>query len=48
MLGGIILNVICLFIGFLTSKFIGLESILTAQLIYFSQLLIYDISNWPS
>ena len=48
MLPWIILNAISLLIGFLTSKFIGLETMLTLQIIYYSQLLIYDISDWPS
>ncbi len=48
MLAVIILNAICLLIGFFTSKFIGLESILTCQLICYSQLMICDISRWPS
>jgi hypothetical protein len=48
MLAAIILNIICFLVGFLSFKFIGLESILTLQLIYFCQLLIFDISRWPS
>lgn len=47
LLGGGALNFFGLFIGFLTPKFIGLESILTLQIIYYSQLLIYDMSKWP-
>jgi len=42
MLVGTILNALMLFIGFITSKFIGIESIITLQLIFFSQILIYD------
>lgn len=42
-----ILTLIGLFIGLLSPKFIGLESILTLQLIYYSQLLIKSISKWP-
>ena len=38
-----IVSAICLLIGLLSPKFIGLEAILTLQLIYYSQLLISDI-----
>jgi hypothetical protein len=38
---------ICLLIGIFLPKFIGLEAILTMQLIYYSQLLIYDFKRWP-
>ncbi len=48
MLAAIILNIICFMIGFMSFKFIGVESILTLQIIYFCQLLIFDISKWPS
>jgi len=34
-------------IGLMTPKYIGLESILTLQLIFYSQLLISDPSKWP-
>jgi hypothetical protein len=39
--------VISLVIGLIAPKFIGLELILTLQLIFFSQLLIHDVKNWP-
>lgn len=48
MLAAIILNIICFLTGLMSFKFIGVESILTLQIIYFCQLLIFDISNWPS
>jgi hypothetical protein len=47
MLAQTILIVLSLVIGLIAPKFIGLELILTLQLIYLSQLLIYDIKNWP-
>jgi hypothetical protein len=47
MLGVAIVNSILLFIGFISPKFIGLESILTLQLIFFSQTLIYDHMKFP-
>lgn len=42
-----ILIAISLLIGLIAPKFIGLELILTLQLIFFSQLLIHDVKNWP-
>jgi hypothetical protein len=33
--------------GLITPKFIGLETIITLQLIFFSQILIYDNSKFP-
>ncbi len=47
MLGSTIVNSILLFVGFISPKFIGLESILTLQLIFFSQTLVYDHMNFP-
>ncbi len=47
MLAGTILNSLMLFVGFVSPKFIGLESILTLQLIFFSQTLIYDHLKFP-
>jgi hypothetical protein len=41
------LSIIGLLIGLMTPKYIGLESILTLQLIFYSQLLISDPSKWP-
>jgi hypothetical protein len=43
LMAGSILNIVGLLIGLWTPKFIGLESILTLQIIFYSQLLIYDI-----
>jgi hypothetical protein len=48
MLAAIILNIICFLIGLMSFKFIGVESILTLQIVYLCQLLIFDISYWPS
>lgn len=42
-----ILTGISLMMGLITPKFIGLESILTLQLIFYSQLLIVDLAKWP-
>ncbi len=42
-----ILNVLLLLIGLFSPKFIGLESILTLQLIFYSQLLITNVSKIP-
>lgn len=42
-----IFNFIGFIINFFTPKFIGFESILTLQLIFYSQLLIDDTSKWP-
>ncbi len=36
-----------LVVGLFVPKFIGLETIITMQLIYYSQLLISDIDKWP-
>jgi hypothetical protein len=36
-----------LVIGLFVPKFIGLETIITMQLIYYSQLLISDLDKWP-
>ncbi len=36
-----------LIIGLLAPKYIGLEGVLTLQLIFYSQLLVYDIRAWP-
>ena len=43
----LILSIVSLLLGFMTPKFIGLESILTLQLLYYSRLLIVDIQRWP-
>ena len=43
MMATTIVFVLCLLIGLLSPKFIGLEAILTLQLIFYSQLLISDI-----
>jgi hypothetical protein len=47
MMAAVVINILFLVIGTLTPKFIGLESILTLHLIFYSQLLIYDLSKWP-
>jgi hypothetical protein len=47
MLAQTILIAISLVVGLIAPKFIGLELILTLQLIFFSQLLIHDVKNWP-
>jgi len=47
MMAQTIINAICLFVGLISPKFIGLESILNLQLIFYSQLLIFDISKIP-
>ena len=44
---GVILSVLGLLVGLFVPKFIGLESIITIELIYYSQLLISDASKWP-
>lgn len=36
-----------LLIGLVLPKFIGLETLITLQLIFFSQLLISDFELWP-
>jgi hypothetical protein len=41
------LSLICLAIGLCSPKYIGLESLLTLQLVFFSQLLIKNPSKWP-
>lgn len=41
------LNFIAILISLLSPKFIGLETILTLQLIFYSQLLIDNPSKWP-
>ena len=41
------LSLMGLLIGLLSPKYIGLESLLTLQLIFYSQLLIAEPSNWP-
>lgn len=48
MLTETVLILISLLVGLITSKFIGLELIITLQLIFFSQLLVYNIEDWPS
>ena len=47
MLAGTAINSLLLFIGFISPKFIGLESVLTLQLIFFSQTLVYDHMKFP-
>jgi hypothetical protein len=42
----IVAYAIILFMVFF-DKFIGVETLITIQLIYFSQLLVEDIENWP-
>jgi hypothetical protein len=38
---------IFLIVGLFAPKYIGLESILTLEIIFYSQLLIKDPSDWP-
>ena len=42
-----LLGIICFICGLLSTKYIGLECILTLQLIYYSQLLISNANKWP-
>lgn len=42
-----VVSMLGLLIGLFVPKFIGLEAIITMQLLYYSQLLIKDISVWP-
>jgi hypothetical protein len=44
---GTVLGILGLMIGLLSPKYIGLESLLTLQLVFFSQLLIVNPSKWP-
>ena len=46
MAAAVICNLL-LFLSLFTPKFIGLEIILTLQLIFFSQILIYENSKFP-
>jgi hypothetical protein len=41
------LSLVGLLIGLLSPKYIGLESLITLQLIFYSQILITDPSKWP-
>ena len=41
------LSLVGLLVGLLSPKYIGLESLITLQLIFYSQLLITDPSKWP-
>lgn len=43
----VVLSMTGLVIGLFLPKFIGLEIIITMQLIFYSQLLIYDFEKWP-
>ena len=36
-----------LLVGLFVPKFIGLEMVLTLQLIFYSQMLVYDFEKWP-
>ena len=42
-----ILDVLFLFMGIITPKFIGLESVLALQLCFFSQILVHDNKKFP-
>lgn len=42
-----VIFLVLLFIGLLTPKFIGLEAVITLQLIFYSQLLISDVKKRP-
>ncbi len=44
---GTALGMIGLFVGVMSPKYIGLESLLTLQLIFYSQMLISDPQKWP-
>jgi hypothetical protein len=44
---GAAVSMLLLVLGLITPKFIGLETIITLQLIFFSQILIYDNSKFP-
>ncbi len=44
---GTVFGMIGLFVGVLSPKYIGLESLLTLQLIFYSQMLIADPQKWP-
>jgi hypothetical protein len=44
---GTAFGILGLMIGLLSPKYIGLESLLTLQLVFFSQLLIVNPSKWP-
>jgi hypothetical protein len=46
-LATVILSMLGLLVGLFLPKFIGLETIITMQLIYFSQLLIVNYDEWP-
>lgn len=46
MVFGIVI-LLLLFVGLLTPKFIGLEAVITLQLIFYSQLLISDVKKRP-
>lgn len=41
------MSMLGLLVGLFVPKFIGLETILTMQLIYYSQLLISKLDKWP-
>jgi cysteine-rich repeat protein len=45
---GTILSLVCLVFGLITPKFIGVEFLVTLQLIFYSQLLIVDTDKWPA
>lgn len=47
MLITIIFDVLFLFIGLISPKFIGLEALLSLQLTFFSQILIHDNKKFP-
>jgi hypothetical protein len=47
MMVGAVICTLLLILGLVTPKFIGLEIIITLQLIFFSQILIYDNSKFP-
>lgn len=41
------IGIICLIIGLLSKKYIGLECVLTLQLVFYSQLLVENANKWP-
>ncbi len=42
-----VLSMMGLLVGLFVPKFIGLQAIITMQLIFYSQLLIDDVEKWP-
>jgi hypothetical protein len=43
----VIVSMVALLVGLFVPKFIGLESIITMQLMFYSQLLIVEYEKWP-